>query len=282
MLKDDPLLKRQYRMPRVFGALPGPRNVPKDKQALRNNQVSLMLSVTAASTAEALTELLPPDCALDGTPRFTVAVSFLSNIGWLAGHGYAVVTIAIPIQHESKSQGVLTGNFLPVIWENLTDPILTGREELGWAKLYADIPDPVVLGDRYSMQALWKGFRFLELELHDLVDLPEPIAAAPGQFHFKYIPRTGALGDPDVQYLEYSPPGVPVAGYSLSHVSLRQSGKGSFRFHRARWEDMPFQYPIINALAALPMGEVLMASVVRMESREAIGDPSAGALRPTD
>ena len=30
-------------------------------------------------------------------------------------------------------------------------------------------------------------------------------------------------------------------------------GNGSFKFHRARWEDVPFQYPIINALAALPV-----------------------------
>ncbi len=30
-------------------------------------------------------------------------------------------------------------------------------------------------------------------------------------------------------------------------------GEGRFEFHRARWEDMPTQYPIVNALADLPL-----------------------------
>ena len=41
MKADDLNLKPQYRMPRVFGALPGPRNVPKDKQNLPDNQTEL-------------------------------------------------------------------------------------------------------------------------------------------------------------------------------------------------------------------------------------------------
>jgi hypothetical protein len=32
MKPDDLNLKPQYRMPGVFGALPAPRNIPKDKQ----------------------------------------------------------------------------------------------------------------------------------------------------------------------------------------------------------------------------------------------------------
>jgi hypothetical protein len=38
MKADDLNLKPQYRMPRVFGALPGPRNVPKDKQTFRTTR----------------------------------------------------------------------------------------------------------------------------------------------------------------------------------------------------------------------------------------------------
>ena len=62
------------------------------------------------------------------------------NIGWLAGHGYNGITVAIPTQHHSAPQGWLRGNFLPVGWENLAAPLLTGREELGCARIYADIP----------------------------------------------------------------------------------------------------------------------------------------------
>jgi len=50
MKADDLNLKPQYRMPRVFGALPGPRNVPKDKQNLPDNQTELVIAVTGSPT----------------------------------------------------------------------------------------------------------------------------------------------------------------------------------------------------------------------------------------
>jgi hypothetical protein len=281
VLEDDPNLKKQYRMPRVFGALPGPRNVPRDKQPLRNNQHNTVLTVTASSDAGMLAALLPPECALDGEPRFTVTFNFMQQIGWLAGHGYALITVSIPMQHASMSQGLQRGLFLPVIWENLADPILTGREELGWAKLYADIPPAVVVSDNWSVKALWQGFTFLELEVHGLV--PTATSAAPtGQFHYKYIPRTGELSEAEVAYLEYSPPGVSAAGYEPLPVTGRWSGNGSFKFHRARWEDMPFQYPIINALSDLPVAQFTGATLTKAAAKDGIGDPAGGSLRQTD
>jgi hypothetical protein len=62
----------------------------------------------------------------------------------------------------------------------------------------------------------------------------------------------------------------------------RMTGKGSFRFHPARWEDVPFQYPIINALAALPVRETRGASVTYLAAGGTIGDPSAGSLVEVD
>ncbi len=61
-------------MPRVFGALPGPRNVPKDKQNLPDNQTELVIAVTALTDGKLLQELLPPDCTLDGEPLLTVSM----------------------------------------------------------------------------------------------------------------------------------------------------------------------------------------------------------------
>src|SRR5476649_534775 len=120
MRGDDPNLKPQYRMPRVFGALPGPRNVPKDKQHLPNNQRNVTLSVTALTDAGRLSELLPPGCVLDGEPLLTATITFMSNIGWLAGHGYAMFNVGFRISHDAKTQGALSGSFKPVVWENLS------------------------------------------------------------------------------------------------------------------------------------------------------------------
>ncbi len=282
MKTDDPNLKPQYRMPRVFGALPGPRNVPKDKQHLPNNQTNLVMSVTVLTDARLLAELLPPDCTLAGEPLLTVTMTVMSNIGWLAGRGYSILNVGFPIAHQSRRSGTVSGNFTPVLWENHADPIMTGREELGFAKIYADMPPPVVIGDTYRGAALWQGFRFFDIAVSDLVEAPAQPAPASGSFHYKFVPRTGALGEADVAYLEYAPPNGLATGYGGMRMTQRRTGKGKFQFHPARWEDVPFQYPIINALADLPVREARGASVTMLAASGTIGDPSAGTLSEID
>src|SRR5262249_4983603 len=152
-----------------------------------------------------LAELLPPGCALEGEPLLTVSMSFKSNIGWLAGRGYSILRTSFRIAYESADRGRGTGNFIPVPWGNLGDPIMTGREELGFAKIYAEIPPPVIIGGGYSAIAAWQGFRFFELEASDLVETAAQPASS-GSFHYKFIPRTGSLGEADTAYLEYAPP----------------------------------------------------------------------------
>ena len=280
MKNEDANLKPQYRMPRVFGPLPGPRNVPKDKQSLPNNQTNLVIAVTALTEAERLEALLPPDCTLEGEPLVTMTMTFMSNIGWLAGRGYTILNVGFRIAHRSKSQGRLVGHFTPVCWENLADPIMTGREELGFSKIYADMPAPVIIGDSYSGSAGWLGFRFFEMEASDLEEAPLVASTGPeGSFHYKFIPRTAALGTADAEYLEYAPRSTVSGNMRLVR---KLAGKGRFRFHAARWEDVPFQYPIINALAALPVKGYRGASVSHLQATGSIGDPGAGNLAPID
>ena len=280
MKNEDPNLKPQYRMPRVFGPLPGPRNVPKDKQNLPNNQTNLVIAVTALTEAKRLEALLPSDCALDGEPLVTMTMTFMSNIGWLAGRGYTILNVGFRIAHRSKGGGRLVGHFTPVCWENLADPIMTGREELGFSKIYADMPAPVIIGDSYSGSAGWLGFRFFEMEASDLEEASLAAPTGPeGSFHYKFIPRTAALGTADAEYLEYAPRSTVSGNMRLVR---KLAGKGRFRFHAARWEDVPFQYPIINALAALPVKEYRGASVSHLQATGSIGDPSAGNLAPID
>jgi hypothetical protein len=51
-----------------------------------------------------------------------------------------------------------------------TDPITTGREELGFCKLYADLPDAITEGSSRIHTASWFGKEFLRLEISGLVD----------------------------------------------------------------------------------------------------------------
>lgn len=67
------------------------------------------------------------------------------------------------------------------------------------------------------------------------------------------------------------------SGPGANGVTKRLAGKGSFRFLPARWEDVPLQYPIINALAELPLREFRGASVTFSTATGSIGGGLGGA-----
>ena len=135
----------------------------------------------------------------------------------------------------------------------------------------------VIIGDRCTALAAWQNFRFFDLKSRSS-GRHDPGCPAGGSFHYKYVPKTGALTESDVDYLEYAPPDAAATGYSTLRTTRFRQGSGLFAFHRARWEDIPFQYPIINALADLPVHESRSATLVESTAEGTIGDPSEGAL----
>jgi hypothetical protein len=108
-----------------------------------------------------------------------------------------------------------TGKFLAVIWENLADPIIAGRGEIGHPKLYAEIQEPRRWGGAQLGEAGWMGFRFLDIAVSDLRDAPEghqqvrQTTPSDGTLMLKYVPRTQAWGEADVCQVTLTPAGDP-------------------------------------------------------------------------
>jgi hypothetical protein len=246
-----------YRMPVGFGPAPGPRNLPESQRHRRFDKTAVLLTLSAATEADPLAALLPRGATLVGEPRLEIVVTLLSDIGWLAGRGYNIVMVRIPACWQGEEQA--SGHFVPVVWENLADPILTGREELGWPKIFADIPAPDEGDGRMRGSASWDGFRFFEFAAEDLGAAPLPQETAAPMIFRKYIPRTGEWGTAEIDQMTIVEPGPPAPEVRSCRV-----GSGRFSFVRARWEDMPTQYPIVNALAALPLRD--FGPAVRLET----------------
>lgn len=269
-------LAAKFRMPRWFGATPGPRNVPSHRAGIAGDADMLNVAVTALTEAEPLARLLPPGCRLRGDPTITVTASFLSNLGWLAGRGYNIVAASIPATFTGQEDSI-DGEFVAAMWESLADPIITGREELGFAKLFADVEGPGDLAGRYRARASWDGFSFLELDAWNVTEGPGTNPAAPdpgaGSLHYKFIPRTGAQGEADVEYMVLAPNQPPPGGASRRTSVRLLHGEGHFGFCRARWEQMPTQYHIVSALAALPLLEFRGAAITDISTRGAAGGP---------
>ncbi|WP_198293733.1 acetoacetate decarboxylase family protein [Bradyrhizobium sp. WSM2793] len=266
-----------YRMPYGFGPTAGPRQGPNNKpfdwsRAPHRWQAA----VSFLTDRDHLNHLLPPGFSLTGDPIVTVEFRVLSELPWLAGRGYSILKVNFPAAYNGEREKAV-GSFCSVLWENLADPILSGREELGFAKLWCELPPPRVMGDRVTCTASWLGHEFAILELTDLTEAEPRIPAYPGlgehpsdgTLHYKYIPQTGEWGKAAVAHACLTPPaGNPI-------VERLRVGKGRVNFRPATWEQMPTQFHIVQALSALPILEQREAWCVEIR-----GDSDLSQQRP--
>ena len=88
-----------------------------------------------------------------------------------------------------------------------------------------------------------------------------------GILFYKYMPRTGNWGKADVAYACLSPVENP-----NRVVIERWAGEGTVEFHEARWEDMPTQYNIVNALNDLEIREYRGASLTKTAGAKDLRD----------
>ena len=189
----------------------------------------------------------------------TVEFHYMTDIDWLAGRGYTMIHVwwsALFTGARDSAQG----RFLAVMWENLADPIISGREEIGHPKLYAEVPGLLIADDVYSCAASWVGFSFLEIEVKTLSETAtsgqQSRQQSDGTLMLKYVPRTGAWGEADVCQVTLTPAANP----DLT-IERTKRGTSAVRFHRAKWADLPTMYHVVNALAGLPILEARGGSV---------------------
>jgi hypothetical protein len=248
---------RMYRMPYGYGPTAGPRQGPQGEPfSWTDTPHKLTVAASFLTDVDKLASLLPPRFSLVGEPVVSIELHVISELEWLAGRGYSMLYVRFPAAFDGQ-QGRTTGTFLSVLWENLADPILSGREELGFAKLWCDLPQPRLFRNRAVCTASWLTHQFCEIEVSDLATtesktVPQPGLAglqSEGVLHYKYIPATQDWGSASVEHACLSP-----AGGAVKLESLRL-GKGRVRFFPTSWEQMPTQFHIVTALAELPQLE---------------------------
>ena len=258
-----------FRMPVGFGPSAGPRRGPAGERFDAAESVkALTCELRFATDAEALAALLPPGFELRGDPIVSVTIGYLSEIAWLAGRGYNVLGVYIPATHcgEVRTEGM----FNAVLWENLTDPILTGRDELGIPKIYAEIePLTVSAVHSYVARASWLGCEFarFEVKLGERHLEPGPAGAGYPVLAYKYVPATGAPGESDCAYAICVPAEDP-----SRRVVESWDVTGSVRFAEVTWRDMPTQHHIVSRLAALPVVESLGGTMISSVGAKDLSD----------
>lgn len=267
-----------YRMPTHFGPSLGPRQGEDGRKfACKDTPKQTTVSVRFLTNRAQLDDLLPEGFAVGEEPVVTVSASYMTEIEWLAGRGYNILGVSFPAVFTGK-QDRAAGEFLAVLWENMCDPIVTGREELGYAKIWAELPEPRIYGGSAHCTASWMGFRFLDLTVENLVQQPVTPSSPPGDdwaddgvlrgiLHYKYIPRTGDWGRADVACAVLTPAAMP-----NRVITEHWEGEGTVAFHRATWEQMPTQFPIVNAFEALEIVAYRGATLTRSVGAKDLSD----------
>lgn len=253
MFKFDP--HGTYMMPAHFGPRP---MVPKSSGWYRD--VTAM-TVPFLTDPQRLAEYLPAPYEVADDPVVTVTYAGNRNVDWLAGRGYNLVAVNAAVRFRGE-RDCLDGSYCLVMWENLTDPILTGRELQGIPKIYADIEDHRVIDGQWCTSASHYGHRILDLSIDELrAPTSEEIAAnehategRDNPMSWRYLPGVSGFGHCVDQYTTYP---------SENRIEEAWVGVGRIEWQELSWEQNPTQFHIVNALAGLPVLDWLPAVVTR-------------------
>jgi len=246
---------RRYMNPFQFG----PR--PIGRGSARYNDV-VSMSISYITDKASLAKYIHKPFEIADEPLLTVSYSMNREVEWLAGHSYNLIAVNASVFFNGEVDKLHGGHPL-VLWENLTDPILTGRENEGIPKIYADIPDHSIINGEWRVSASHFGHKIVDMKISDLEQLEEQEVeqlrkrSEGGHWMgWKYIPPTG--DGPEVNH----PTLFPTSG----NQKAAWRGKGKIIWQHLTWEQNPTQFHIVNALHDLPVLEIRSAMVTESSS----------------
>ena len=271
MFKLDP--SQSYLMPAHFG----PRYIGEKSSGWYHDVTAI--AVSYVTDRAKLAAYVPSPYEIAEEALVTVYYACNKEIDWLAGHGYNMIAVNAAVTFNGVQER-LHGTYTLVIWENLTDPILVGREVQGIPKIYADIPEHSILQGEWRCSASHFGHKFLDLSARDLSPVsPEEIAAGQeaakdsnNPMAWRFLPAIGGFGPPAVNEAVTFP---SEDTFSEVHV-----GNGKIDWQRLTWEQNPTQYHIVNALQELPVLEYRPALVTKGSTNLVLPERWTRALGP--
>lgn len=269
-----------WRQPIVFGPMPGPRQdfLGRDRVAPSIKSTFTTTSIKFKTSRTLLQNLFPSSSFSFDSPSTVAYASFsqttLDRMDWLGGGGYRHIGLYIHgVNYKKKDGSAINGTYMPILFESLADPIVSGREELGMPKLYSAI-DVHHRSKSVHVQTSWQGAVWGNLRLEELQEEDNSTekgtiggTADDGIIVYRYIPKVGT-NEKGVAEAEY-PVFVPHAAESKvipSRVKrVRTTKKATLEINPLSWDSLPTLHHVINRLAEIPIDEIVEAKVVEGE-----------------
>jgi acetoacetate decarboxylase len=240
-MKLDP--SKIYKMPLIAGPI-----LDRKELKLSYPQVETLV-FQYLTDPEALAELLPECYQRGQDPVVSVLFSQNNGLSFMAGGGYRLAAIQVSAVFNGEQDHV-EGDYVLVMFENQTMPILGGREDLGVPKLFADISPIKLMPDGHlRCEASYFGHMLFGLDVPPLKHQSVIVKAVASRqvnarpwLAYKYIPSLD--GPPDADY-------PTITRNDIKLEKLWMGKKASLRFGTARCEDIGTVKPLLDALASL-------------------------------
>jgi acetoacetate decarboxylase len=198
---------------------------------------------------------LLPDCYQPAEkPIVTASFGYFDGVDFMAGRGYRIASVSVEARFDGEKDHV-EGEYVLVIFEDDTIPIIGGREQLGAPKIYANIsPVKTLPEDTLRCEASHWGHLLFGVNLGSLKKQNVLVRSVAGKrlsqqlmLGYKYIPSLD--GPPDASY-----PTLFQTDYKLDELSLGNTG--NVFFGATTEEDVGWYKQIIDALKTLPVRQV--------------------------
>ncbi len=242
---------RIYSMPIIGGPMYDQAKAPR---SIYSSVEVLILEFE--TDPDAIPPLLPEPYTPAKSPKVTVMFIDSNGVDFMAGGGYRFASVAVEACIDCQT-GKLEGNYVLIMPENETLPIIMGRESLGMPKFFTDISPVRVLenGHLCCEASLW-GHLLFSLDVAPPFKKQNPLVArlAADQankvpaFGYKYIDSLN--GPPDADY--------PTVMWSQVNIERLWFGSNAeFKIADTSRQEIGFFAPSFQALRVLPVRKVL-------------------------
>ena len=235
---------------------------PWEQGGMRYGKVT-SFGVTFLTDRDLAAQLLPEPFQIGDEALISVTESVCEDVDWLAGKRYNLVGADVASIFDGEVDKNVRGSFCVIMWENMVEPIIGGRDHSGVPKVYADIED-ITRQDASCLTSVSHfGHRILKMSGSDLKVLNKDqckaleVSRRDGLWmNYKYFPSLENNGA-DISYACTYP--------SSGTCTSAWEGAGDIEFFPSSFKQNPTQYVLINKLAELPVLEVKTSRLVVWE-----------------